>query len=251
MNLNLDFTPASLRHLRGEERSVARGFVQEGTSVQFRETLRGYFAFGESDPASGYREGRQGDSTLRARLSVVIDDLERFLRDPSHSAALSGTIDCPELGGSLAIASGTLSLFPDDTPGAPKRMCYRILFRDGAGQPLTLVGTKVLAGAPGPAVWRETTTLALRLVAGHEAACADDPDALVAAGLLRISTWGVARMLLSLSSLPGSLGPQAGVARFVGFFARQLWASYFGAARRRRGLERAAPALSPALRTRR
>lgn len=247
MNLNLDFTPASLRHLRGEERSVARGFVQEGTSVQFRETLRGYFAFGESDPAGGYREGRQGDSTLRVRLSVIIDDIERFLRDPGHSAAISGLIDCPELGGSFAIASGTLSLFPDDTPGAPKRMCYRILFRDGAGQPLTLVGIKLLAGAPGPAIWRETTTLAIRLVAGHEAECAGDPDALLAAGLLRISAWGVVRMLFDLHSLPGSLGPRAGVPRFIGFFARQLWASYFGAARRREGPELGTPALNPTL----
>ena len=65
------------------------------TSLTFKETMSGYFALGATDPAAGVQEGKQNGTTLAMHARVSLDDLDRFLSDPTHLGSLTGTIDFP------------------------------------------------------------------------------------------------------------------------------------------------------------
>ena len=62
--------------------------VDEG--LEFREVMRGGFAPGATDPASGAREGTRAGSTLTLHATATIADVRAFVRDPEHTGHLGG-----------------------------------------------------------------------------------------------------------------------------------------------------------------
>jgi len=196
------------------------------TRLSFTETMHGHFAFGEADPSAGALAGRDRDDRLAFRLTIDVAGVDRFLFDPTHEASAKGTITCEALGGRLPLTAGSFNLFvQQDVPGT-QQMHYRLQFCDGAGHPLTLFGIKYVHDDAGADLWSDTTTLHVRLLAGHVGA--DDGRAeVVGAGVLRLNALDFARQLTTLRvSAPTLVERVSLVRRFGQLFAGKLWDVY-------------------------
>jgi hypothetical protein len=181
--------------------------------------MRGAVGFGMADPTRAWQATSGAELTLEA--TVEIGGVERFLADPQHEAQLSGAIVSQALGGSLPIERGTFNLFVPDESGR-QQIRYRAFFRDGVGNPLTLVGEKRVPQSPSAGMWADTTTLFTQVLRGHVDADAADVE-VVAAGLLRISPTGFLRQLFTFRALGG---PRL-VLRYLLFFGATLARVYF------------------------
>jgi len=196
-------------------------------SVRFSEAMRGYIAFGATDERRGAYDGRASGTHLIARLTITIDDLDRFLADARHEASIDGWIDCSALGGKLPIESGVFNLFPEEADPARKQMRYRLFFRDSVGHAVTLAGVKMVRSDAPIAVWPETSTLYTRLLRGHVKAEQEGRAELVAAGILRLGVPGVLRQLTTFRAGGSSLATRAAaIITFITFFCAQLWRLY-------------------------
>jgi hypothetical protein len=195
------------------------------TTVRFTEEMLGHVTFGEEDFLRGANAGRDGAAALKFHLTIVVDDIERFARDPLRSAGAHGYIVCDALGGKLRVEQGAFNLFVDTEPGV-KRMLYRLFFRDGAGHPLTLSGHKLIKDDAGFDVWRDTTTLFTRVLRGHVDEAGEAGAEVVASGVLRIRMRDVARQL---TTFRGSLGA---LLKFLTIFLGQLAEAYLRKGRR-------------------
>lgn len=197
------------------------------TGVRFTEEMKGYVSFGERDYERGAREGRQSGTRLMFHLTIEVGDLDRFAADARRAAGARGWVGCEALGGRLPVESGAFNLLVDEVGSGRKRMLYRLFFRDGVGHPLTLTGTKFVGAGSGVRVWRDTTTLYVRVVRGHVEE-GDDPAAeTVASGILRLRPWDFVRQLATFRADGDSPTARiAAVGRFDALFLGGLWQVY-------------------------
>jgi cholesterol oxidase len=209
-------------------RSAVAGTSASGEApvgVSFTEEMKGFVAFGESDFDRGFRTGRQSGTALMFHLTITVDDLDRFIADRRHEAVAEGWVECVGAGGRLPVERGVFNLFIDqDGDKRRKRMLYRLHLVDGAGQPLTLTGFKVVEDDPGFDLWADTTTLYTRLLRGHTEPEGDAAAEVVAAGIIHIHGVDFAKQLTTFRAHP----PQRvdAVARFGALFAGDLWKVY-------------------------
>lgn len=200
---------------------------RDEVGLSFRETMRGYADLGEDEPRRGFERGRRAETLLEVRLRIEIDSVDRFVVDPEHEAAVSGTVSFPSLGGERPIERGVFNLLVDEGDPAAKRMLYRLFFRDAAGNPFTLSGTKVIEDDPGLDAWSDTTTLFTRLLRGHVEADEEAAATVVGAGVVRISLPGFLRQLTTFEAEGGTLADRAeALRRFGQLFLGKLWDVY-------------------------
>jgi cholesterol oxidase len=144
------------------------------------------------------------------RLTIEIDDVDRFLADPDHEARATGWVDHPALG-RHPVDGGVFQLFPDE--GGPVRhMRYRLPF--GSWR---LVGHKDVRDDPGVDVWSDTTTLHTRIEA-------EPGGELVDEGRIEIGRAAFLRQLTTFRA--GGPRPAAALAAFGRLFAGELWDEY-------------------------
>lgn len=127
---------------------------------------------------------------LNFRLTITVDDLDRFVVDPRHVGAATGWVECEALGGRLPVERGVFNLFVNEADPKEKRMLYQLWFRDGTGRPLTLVGHKVVQDHEGRDLWSDTTTLYTKVLEGHVGPGQAGAAPVVAAGVLRLGPFG-------------------------------------------------------------
>jgi hypothetical protein len=180
-----------------------------GAGFAFREVM-----IGSLSPADA-TGGRTID--LELRLSVDIADLDRFLADPSHEAAITGEIRSRALGGRIPVDDGSLHLFPADYRARGAEMHYRLRFRRG-GESMTLIGLKTLERGHVGGAWRHLTQMDTRLTTGSDE---------LARGVTRITPIGVAREMTTLRGRGPTLGNRIGsVVRFGWFFGITVLSAY-------------------------
>lgn len=211
------------------------------TTLAFTEEMKGFVAFGEADHEEGSRKGRESGTSFMFHLTIEVDDVAAFVSDPRHEASARGWIRCDALGGQLAVDRGLFNLFVEagtgDGEGEPphRRMLYRLFFADGEGRPLTMTGFKVIRDDPGIDVWPDTTTLLVRVLAGHVEEGGDGEAELVAAGKIHIFLLDFARQLTTFRVQGGSVsGRLAALDDFGRLFVGRLWDTYAPATRARR-----------------
>lgn len=194
-------------------------------SLRFSETMAGWFAFDTADPAAGDRAGREAGTALAFHLTIIVDDVDRFIADPDQQARAEGRVVCEALGGELAVERGDFNLFVD-VGDHHKQMRYRLTFQDAAGNPLTLLGRKEVVGGGGlRAVWAQTTTLYTSVARGHDVAIGPvPPEDLVGSGILRISVPSFAKQLTTFRVSGGDWRSRLRALRaFMHLFAGDLW----------------------------
>lgn len=199
------------------------------TQLRFSETMAGCISFDNADYMRGYQRGRRRETDLALHLTLEFSDLDRLLSGKGSQAQASGFVNCNALGGKLPLEGGTFRLFVGDEPHR-KTMCYRLYCRDAAGRPLTLSGVKIMQKGRGSSrrVWRDTTTLYLRVVQGWSGQGMQEETAeVVASGILHLGLLSFAEQLTTFrAAAPSWVGQLAAVARFERFFLRQLWQVY-------------------------
>ncbi|WP_329257468.1 GMC family oxidoreductase [Actinoallomurus sp. NBC_01490] len=200
------------------------GGSPDRTSLSFTEEMKGFYTDGENAPGAGEAAGREAGRTLGFRLTITVDDVERFLKEPEHTAQAEGWIDAAGCGGRRQVERGWFNLFsPGDAPDR-RLMRYRLHFTDDKNRPRTLSGWKDIRHHPASRVWPDTTTLYFRLLEGHIPDGGDDEAAIAGAGILHLSVEDFARQLTTFHTT-GPHGLSA-LERFAGFFLGELWDLY-------------------------
>lgn len=186
--------------------------------LRFTETLSGYMAAAE-DHEAGYHAGRAAGARVRYRATARIDDLDSFLRDPQHAAAMTGVVDVAGLGEGMPIEDGRIELFCREE-GGRKIIAYSLPFRQWDRRYL-LRGVKRIEDDPGFDVWNDMTTLYVELL--DLSSGADGPP--LAVGILRIGPLAALRMGLTFRGA-GPLATVVATLRFLLFAARELRETY-------------------------
>lgn len=190
--------------------------------ISFRETMKGYFALGESDPETGKDKGKDDDTELAMHASINIRDLDAFVSDPEHLGEIAGTVDFEPLGQGIPATHGKFNLFsPADQPDT-KYMVYELAIEPD-GQPYYLAGHKIVRDDPGFDLWSDTTTLYTTLHRGS-----DSSGEVVGAGVLSLGVTDLAKLVSTLKATgTASTGDAARtVWKFGKFFMGDLWDSY-------------------------
>ncbi len=110
----------------------------DGTMI-IREIMGGFFTPGVLDPNRGFRRGRLQGIELVGHFEISIDDLDRFLNDPSHVATLCGSLSVGTLGEDLMLQGGIFNLTADSSAG--RHMTYEGKF-DALGRKYVFGGYK-------------------------------------------------------------------------------------------------------------
>ncbi len=197
------------------------------SSLEFTEEMKGYITLGEADYDKGFRKGKADGNFLMFHLTISIDDVDRFVRDPQHEAITRGWVSCEALGGRLPVDSGIFNLFVDTDDPELIKMLYRLYFADGVGNPLTLSGFKRVKDAPGFDAWTDTSTLYMHLLRGHVEAVAEPTAEIVAAGIINIYLTDFAHQLTTFRTHGGSFADRARAMEGFGrLFLGKLWRIY-------------------------
>lgn len=215
--------------------------ASDPTSIRFTEEMKGYIGLHESDVEIGAERGRAEDNFCMFHLTIEIPDIDEFRTDDRRRGTCQGWVGADVLGGELPVERGTFGLFVDDEhEHGLKWMRYRLWFRDGAGHPLTLVGAKEVRDDSGFDVWSDTSTLAVRILAGHLDAVDDHGARVVAAGVLEIWIRDFVRQLTTFRTSGPSWGDRLrAMGVFGGTFAAQLGEVYVWPRRRDRAVPEA------------
>jgi len=196
-------------------------------AFQFTEDMRGYVAFGQSSYQDGFDQGQKDGTALMFHLTLRTDDLDRFLSSPEHEATAVGYVECARLGGRCPVEQGWFNLFVDTADPDRRQMTYRLFFRDGSGNPLTLSGHKEVQDKPGFDVWHDTTTLFTNLFAGRIGHAEEAGTPPTAAGILHISGADFVEELTTVRAFaPSFTARAAALERFGRFFLGSLWDAY-------------------------
>lgn len=190
--------------------------------ITFRETMKGGFILGESDPAEGEKKGNKADSELALHATIQIDDLDRFISDANHNGSITGSIDFTPFGNGIAAHGGAFNLFSPSGDPKMKHMIYEMAFEHG-GQPYYLAGKKEVRDDPGFDLWKDTTTLFTQLHTGT-----DKSGQVVGAGVLSLGVKELAKMVSTMKAINAeSVTEQAAaLLKFGRFFMGDLWDTY-------------------------
>jgi hypothetical protein len=199
------------------------------SSLRFHERMSGWLSFEERSYNQAVAQGRQRGIECSQSLEIEIDDLDRFIDDPMHTAVATGAVQCDQLGGELTVRPGSsFNLFVDAGGKRHKRMLYRLLLVDGEGRELTFSGFKDVVDDPNLDVWGDTTRLFVRILSGHQLVEPPGDELTIATGILYISHF----QLLAMAGTFRGDGVANGIrdtVRFNEFFVRQLEEVYGGA----------------------
>jgi cholesterol oxidase len=204
--------------------ATATGGSGKATSLWFTEEMKGYVALGATDPEAGREEGWSLEQKMMFRLTITVDDVDAFVANPDHLGRAEGYVDSDVLGGRLPVRQGWFNLFTQDGDPSARRMRYRLHLTDPAGNDLTFVGRKDVKDDPGFDVWPDTSTLYVRILAGHTQPETDDEARVVGAGVLNILVPDFVRQMTTFRAA----GPERAhaFAVFGRLFLGELWAVY-------------------------
>jgi cholesterol oxidase len=186
--------------------------------------MKGHVALDVGDLEQGRALGRSQGQRLSFRLTITAADIDRFVSDPDHAADAVGHVDCDVLGGRLRVERGWFNLFTRDDDPSRRRMLYRLHLRTPDGAPVTLTGHKEVHDDPGFDVWPDTSTLYVRLLAGHTRPAEDPTAPVLGAGVITIQIGDFIQQLTTFRTVGPH--PARAMERFGRLFLGELWAVY-------------------------
>jgi cholesterol oxidase len=195
--------------------------------LTFTEEMKGFVTRNETDFDIGFQRGRQANTDLMFHLDITVADVYEFVANAGTTSAAAGWIRSTDLGGQLPVEQGWFNLFVDVGTPTLKHMLYRLFFRDGAGQAMTLSGFKDLHGEPGFDLWRDTTTLFTHIFEGHVQQDGEEQAAVIATGILQLDMLDFLHQLSTFRvDAPTDLEKASALSRFGIFFLGNLWEVY-------------------------
>lgn len=205
----------------------AAGSSEPATSLQFSEVMKGFVQPGEVDCAAGAKAAEAAGHAASVQLTIRTNDVDRFIIDPHHEAAIEGIVNCGPWGRDLRVGRGVFNLLVDSDRPQRKYFDYRVYFNGSDGRPLTLIGHKDIQAGDASDLWTDTTTLFTRILDGHVEA-EDDPAAtILGAGILRIHPLDFLHQLTTFRAAGPTRASEAkAIVRFGTLFLGKLWDVY-------------------------
>jgi len=196
--------------------------------VEFTERMTGYISSAITMPhETAARRGQETDTALSFTVTVLIDDVDRFLGDKEHSGRIIGSVDCPSLSPDpLEIFDGVFNLMRvEEAAVETKHFDYRFSLGARDGSEYYFEGYKVVRSDADLDLWRDTTSLFIDIGKGAHAQLGH-----LARGVLEIAP---ADFFVQMQTLKGTGGQDAAdrmraVAKFGRFFSGELFDTYGG-----------------------
>ena len=205
---------------------IGKGYLEPapttdtGKGLRFTETMSGFFTPGEANHEAGHQQGEASGNDLEFKITITVDDLDRFLLDPQHPAPAQGVVRSSYFGGTCLITRGEFNLFTTDQDDV-RHMEYALEFKTAADRRYVLKGIKTVEDGPGLDIWADTTTLMTQVLDA-------DSNNLVGAGILRISVTQFLRQMMTFHAFGTSSALESVevIGRFGKFFMGNLWDTY-------------------------
>jgi len=205
-----------------------------GVPLNVTEWMKGYVGFGAVVPSQGFMLGLAEGTYFEHEVRIEMDDIDLFVKEPTHVAKMTGHIFCDRFGGNCPIDDATFNMLVDAADPAVKYMFYRMPFTTFDGKRNTMLGHKTLRDDPGPDLWGDITTLEVRIfdgiVAGPDMTAPatgpkpEWPAGPIAMGVIHIQFLDGVKSAMSFHS-PGSSTVHlvGAVKTFCGFYLRKVW----------------------------
>jgi len=196
--------------------------------LQFTETMRGYASTRVTDDYQrGAEQGRIEGASCEFTLTVISEDLERMLSDPTHQGTMVGTVTAPALSPTpMTVSQGVFQLFAEDQEHVgTRRMNYRMNLSAEDGRQYFFDGFKSVHHDRGIDLWPDTTTLFITVYNGKDAT-----GQVVAKGILKIEPADFATQMTTLKITNAKTTKERleATARFGAFFSGILFETYGG-----------------------
>lgn len=207
--------------------SISKPHVQtKAVGLTFTETMRGrHSTIILDDYDKAYSDDKS--SSFEFTLTIVTNDLQKMLTDPTHSAKIVGEVFVPTLSKKpLIVAQGEFHLFVDDLSHVnTRKMIYKLTLHSVEGNDYEFEGFKLIHNDPDFDIWKDTTTLFVTL---HE--IKKNERRLCGKGILNILPADFLHQLTTIQILntTDSLEMLAAKAQFGQFFAGTLYQVYGG-----------------------
>ena len=214
-----DVAPEAVAPAPVVETSVAAG----ASGIRFTEQMKGFAALGVDDPQTGHDQGKQSRDRLMFELTIAVDDVDRFVAEAAHEGTATGYVESDLLGGRLEVERGWFNLFVEADDPDQRQMLYRLWLTGPGGNPMTFVGAKHVRDEGGLDVWRDTSTLFVRVLEGHLEP-GDDEGAVVGAGIITIHIPDFMKQLTTFRTSGDH--PARAMEGFGRLFLGQLWEVY-------------------------
>jgi cholesterol oxidase len=198
--------------------------------VTFTERMHGFIAdSSDGNYEAAAKAGEVIDQHFAFTVTVRIDDIDAFLKDPEHAGTLAGTAEAPHLSPEpLDISEGRFNLMRRDEQNVEtRRFEYNMLLTARNGRRFRFSGHKVVHNdrLPGDLI-RDTTTLFVTLT--------DDDGggrgSRQRLGVLKIALSDFTKQVRTIQAIGGGGAAEraAAVAKFGALFASQLFDIYGG-----------------------
>jgi hypothetical protein len=213
---------------RGPDLRVPASSGAPVTALEFTEQMRGFGAAGATDFQDGFERGRKDAQPLRVKLTITMDNVDRFVTDPNHEARAEGFVESPVIGGWRPVHEGRFNLLVHGDDPRRKHMRYRLFFTDQSGSACTLVGYKDIRDDAGPDIWDDTTRLYTRILKGRVATVEEETAAgTIASGIVQIQFLDFLEQLTTFrASGPSPAAQLEALNRFGALFLGKLWEVY-------------------------
>jgi cholesterol oxidase len=196
--------------------------------VEFTERMSGFISPELTLPhETAARRGREAGTPMSFTLTVIVDDVDRFVDDKQHVGRIIGSILCPSLSPEpMDVFDGVFNMMLSvENAIETKHFEYRFSFAARDGREFYFEGYKVVRSDARLDLWRDTTRLNIDIGLGAKAQMGH-----VARGLLEIAPKD---FYVQMQTLKGSGGQDAAdrlraVAKFGRFFSRELFDTYGG-----------------------
>jgi len=196
--------------------------------VEFTERMAGYISSDVTLPhETAARRGKESGSPLSFTVTILIDDVDRFIHDKEHRGRIFGSVECPGLSPDpLDIFDGVFNLMRvDEAAVETKRFDYRFSLGARDGSEYYFEGHKVVKSDADLDMWRDTTRLYVDIAKGAKGQLGH-----IARGVLDIAP---SDFYVQMQTLRGSGGQDAAdrlraVATFGRFFSQELFDTYGG-----------------------
>jgi cholesterol oxidase len=196
--------------------------------LTFTETMRGYLSTQILDDyQAAATKGQQDNSPAQFTLTITSDSVDAMLKDPNHTASLSGTLTVPVLDPQpMIVLSGEFHLFvPDPTRVETHLMIYRMLVQATTGEKFFFDGFKVVHDDGVLNIWHDTSTLYITMFRGESL---ESP--VIGKGILHILPKDFAHQLTTMraTNAPNEIEGIKAEGRFGRFFGGVLFETYGG-----------------------
>ena len=196
--------------------------------VEFTERMAGYVSPEVALPhETAARRGRDAGTPLSFTVTVIIDDVDRFVDEKQHNGRIIGSVECPSLSPEpMDIFDGAFNLLrSDENEVETKHFDYRFSFGARDGREFYFEGYKIVRSDADLDLWRDTTRLYVDLGLGPKAQMGH-----IARGMLEIAPSDFYVQMQTLKGFGGqdSADRLRAVAKFGRFFSRELFDTYGG-----------------------